>query len=421
MLYFCGVLQQEEKDLMKKIKLHLQYFGTYQFQNKLWFSNGGFNGLFSIDLSDYSLEFRKMISYLDKKIQWPDYGNIHCTYENKLFLFPFNCNQIMIHDFQCNDIQELPITPMNNSNIYMTAGIFQINNRVWIFPGDMSAGLWILDLKRLHLERDIQLAAVLKDVRYIYNYENVIQVSEEEVAILSGMDTIVQINILKKQIVYSRYFGEDIHIWSIKYDGKNFWLLLYESTFVYEWKTESDELVKYELLEQDTEWIDIPGPPYINMVFFDNKLILLPSRLKSLMRIDKETNTIRKVVDYPEGFKFLKNQFGIERYPAFGAFDIVDNKLILHPLLGNMMLIYNVEENHIEGIEFIVTQDEVPYLNEIILKQTYQETDIYVEKDDFGGVEMLWLMANNKNSEYRKNGKRYGIGEEIHHIICEVN
>ena len=34
---------------------------------------------------------------------------------------------------------------------------------------------------------------------------------------------------------------------------------------------------------------------------------------------------------------------------------------------------------------------------------------------------MLWLMANNKNSEYRKNGKRYGIGEEIHHIICEVN
>lgn len=406
---------------MKKCKVHLQYLGTYKFQNKLWFSNGGFNGLFSIDLSDYSLEFRQLIPYLDKKIQWPYYGNIHCTYGSKLFLFPFNCNQIMIYDFQCNDVQGLPITPMNNSNIYMTAGIFQKNSRVWIFPGDMSAGVLILDLENLYLEQDIQLAAVLKDVGHIYNYENVIQVSEEEVAILSGMDTIVQVNILKKRVVYSKCFGEDIHIWSIKYDGRSFWLLPYESTDVYEWRSEIDELVKYKLLEQDTEWIDIPGPPYINMVFFDNKVILLPSRLKSLMGIDKETNVIKKVVDYPEGFKFLKNQFSIERYPAFGAFDIIDKKLILHPLLGNMMLIYNVEENHLEGIEFIVTQEEIPYLNEIILGQTYQETGLYIEKDDFGGIEMLWLMANNKNSEYRNNRKRYDIGEEIHHIICELD
>lgn len=303
----------------------------------------------------------------------------------------------------------------------MTAGIFQKNSRVWIFPGDMSAGVLILDLENLYLEQDIQLAAVLKDVGHIYNYENVIQVSEEEVAILSGMDTIVQVNILKKRVVYSKCFGEDIHIWSIKYDGRSFWLLPYESTDVYEWRSEIDELVKYKLLEQDTEWIDIPGPPYINMVFFDNKVILLPSRLKSLMGIDKETNVIKKVVDYPEGFKFLKNQFGIERYPAFGAFDIIDKKLILHPLLGNMMLIYNVEENHLEGIEFIVTQEEIPYLNEIILGQTYQETGLYIEKDDFGGIEMLWLMANNKNSEYRNNRKRYDIGEEIHHIICELD
>lgn len=403
---------------MKARKLYLQYLGTYKFQNKLWLVNGGFNGLFSIDLNDFSVEYRRSIPYLANNAQWPYYGNIQCAYGGKLFLFPFQCSQIMVYDIQGNDIQGIPIIPENGSDTYMTAGIFQKDNRVWIFPGDMSAGIFIFDLETMTLKKDIELNVLLKDVGHIYNYENVISLNEQSVALLSETKTIIQVNILQKKIIGSKYFAEDFDIWNMQYDGKNFWLLPYESTDLYEWYPDNDQLVRYTLLEQDAEWIDIPGVPYINIVFEAERIILLPSRLKFLMEIDKETHRIRKAVDYPEGFQFVKNQFFMKRYPAFGAFDRINNKLLLHPMLGNMLLIYDVEKNHISGKELAVTQDRVPYLDEVIIGQGYERNGIYIEKEGFGGIEMLILLVYNRHgqSDIREEA---GTGNRIHHAICK--
>lgn len=204
-------------------------------------------------------------------------------------------------------------------------------------------------------------------------------------------------------------------IWGIRYDGSDLWLLPYESMNVYKWYLQEDRLIKYE--SKETEWITSSGPPYINMAFLDNQIILLPSRLKYIMRIDMETNTIQKAFDYPEGFRFLKNKFGLEEYPAFGAFDILDRKLIMHPLLGNMLLIFDIEKNYVEGLELIVSDEEVPYLSEI-MQEGYQLNGIYYEAEEAGGLKALISLTSRDCKKENRESAGYA-GKEIYDKIKE--
>lgn len=399
---------------MKNAKVYLRYNVACPIKNTLWALNGGFNGLFSINLDDYTVEYKQSIPFLEKYIEWVNGGNGYCIYEKKIFFFPYNCWSVMAYDMQSNMIQEIPINVSDNSNTYWTAGIFQKEEKVWIFPTKMEQGIFILDMKRMQLERDMELEGVLSDVTFIYNFGNVIRLNGEEIAILSGKHSIIGIDVENKRKTFCKEFVE-IDVWGIRYDGNDFWILQYESTDVYQWICNEDRLVRYRLL--DEEWINGKGTPYVNMIFSDNQVILLPCCLKHIMRIDRDTNTIDRAVDYPENFHFFD---GLAAQSAFLSFDIIEqHKVLIHPIRGNMLLLYDMKTNHIEGKELTVTKEQVPYLEEVCEQKLRQESGIINEKDNFGLNLLDWCISKKRqNSDEVKTEQ---AGRKIYNTLVRNN
>ena len=54
---------------MKNHKEYISYVGGILFNDQIYFSNGGFNGLFSVDIHDLSMQFIGRIPFLEKAIQ----------------------------------------------------------------------------------------------------------------------------------------------------------------------------------------------------------------------------------------------------------------------------------------------------------------------------------------------------------------
>lgn len=399
---------------MKNSKVYLQYYAACLAQDKIWFLNGGFNGLFSINLNDYTVEFRQRIPFLEKHAEWAFSGNGHCVYDGKIFFFPNNCRCIMTYDTKCDTIQGIPINLSDNSDTYWTAGTYQKDEKLWIFPTEMAQGIFILDLKRMQLERDRELERVLSDVTFIYNCGNVIKLNEKEIAVLSGQHTIIGVDVQNRRKTFFKEFKE-IDIWGIRFDGSSYWLLSYESTDVYQWICKEDRLFRYRLLEE--EWINGKGIPYVNMIFSDNQIILLPCCLKHIMRIDRDTNTIDRAVDYPENFHFFD---GLAAQSAFLSFDIIEqHKVLIHPIRGNMLLLYDMKTNHIEGKELTVTKEQVPYLEEVCEQKLRQESGIINEKDNFGLNLLDWCIS--KKGQNSDEAKTEQAGRKIYNTLVRSN
>lgn len=397
---------------MKNSKVYLQCMGACQYQNKLWFPNGGFNGLFSIKLKEFTVKYEQRIPYIEEWTQWAFNGNIHCVYNDKIFFFPYNCRHIMSYSIANNDIQIITISARDGRNTYLTAGIEIMDESVWIFPSNLAQGIFKLNLNTMRIECTTELDKALEDVENIYNYDNIIRLSDSEIAILSGKHSIIGIDLCTHKRVYCKQF-EEIDIWGIRYDGSDFWLLLYDSTDVYRWNFEDDKLEKYQLLE--TDWINDKGVPYSNIIFIETTIILLPGSLKYIMRIDKETNTISRAVEYPPNFCFL---YDFMNMFAFSSYHIIEpHNVLLYPLRGNMLLIYDTEKNQIEGRELTVTEEQVPYLKDIIKQKFQQEQGILYETDNLG-IDLLDL-AVSRNRKYRGNLELKQVGEKIYNTIVK--
>lgn len=397
---------------MKNHKEYLSYVGGILFRDRIYFSNGGFNGLFSLNIHDLSIQFIGRIPFLDKGIQKAYGGHVHCCYGSKILLFPANCNQILIYDTDKNDMLGIPINSVDGSNVYTTAGIAHNGEQVYIFPTKLSQGVFVLDLKTLKIERNLHIEGLLDGTEYIYNIDNVIRINEAEIAILSGKTQIIGINIREKKRTFCKQFTEDYDIWGIRYDGNNFWILSFTSTDVYEWNRTTDSLTKYQLEEE--EWFSSKTVPYVNVIFMDNRVILLPLGLKYIMHIDKTKHTISKAIDYPAGFRLLG---GLGDWTAFGTYHVIEQyKVLIHPARGNMLLLYDTVNNHIEGKELTVNSDVVIYLKEII-EQRFCHNNAVNEMDNFG-VELLDL-AIAKNRKYEKTVNIGLVGERIYHTLVK--
>ena len=394
---------------MKNHKLYLQYSNACRLQDRIWFVDVEFNNLFSIDVRNLSVRFEGNIPFLDKSDQWAYSVNVNCCYGDTLFLFPSNGNYILVCDTRQGSIQGISIYPDNDSGKYVTAGIIQYDNYGLILPCKLTQGVFKLDFGALRLERSHELDKALESVEYIYNSGNVVRINSDEIAVLSGKDTIIGINLQEKKMVYCKRF-DHIDIWGIRYDGVSFWLLTYNSTDVYEWIPDEDQVIRYCLL--DEEWIHGKGLAYANMVFCGEHRLLLPCCLKNIMKIDKETHSISKSADYPIGFRFFDS---FSMFSAFSSFHVLDgSRILLHPMRGNMFLIYDLDEDSIEGKQFVVSRGDIPCLKESYMQRFRQNNGIIRETDWFG-VGMLDLFIDTGMAG-EERGRDKQVGKSIYDI-----
>lgn len=394
--------------------LHLQYIGTCKSNNRIWFLNGAFNGLFSFDLEKYLLKFHGKIMNSSEDAQWINPGSVNYAYENKIFFFPVKNRNILVYDIKKNFMKEVALPADYDAEPYFTAGVIEWDGKILLIPFKLSQGIYVLDPMTEKVERDEELCKLIGNEGNIYNYNNVIQISKTEFVFLLNKCFVIKIDMKQKKKTYCKKF-DNMDIWGIRYDGGHYWLLLNSSTDIYEWISTEDKIIRYFL--PDPDWISVTGVPYYNMIFSKKHMIVLPCCLKYIMEIDKEMHTIKKAFDYPKNFRFLRNQYwDSNAWPAFAAYDIIDDhKVLIHPILGNMLLIYDSEKNSAEGRELVATCDQVPYLDKIIDNGFCKKHGVFYEIDDLGVEKLEYIMYKfSVKSDKKKNEL---IGKQIHDMI----
>lgn len=391
---------------MNNKKVYLQFVEASYYKNKIWFPNGGFNGLCSIDLKDFSVKYERIIPFLDNQIKWP-YLFASCSCGCRMFFFPWNCNNVMVYDMEKDFLIGIPIVLENSSLTYETIDILELEGKIWLIPGQPKKGFFVVDPENLSIQKDLELSNLFKEIDYIYS---IIRLNESIIFILIGERTILAVDIKRKRKIFCKNFSENISIWRIKYDGNNIWLLQNRSTDVYEWNMKDDLLIKYQL--HDAEWITICDVPYSNIIFLKDTILLLPCRLKYIMKINKGSYTISKAFDYPSGFRFLRNEFSISGWSAFVSYNIVQDKIFLHPVLGNMLLIYDFIHDKIEGKEINISSVSIPFQRHIN-ENLYMKNGIYYESDDIGMESISDIL--DKKSQY--NSDTLSVGKSIYEFL----
>lgn len=371
---------------MKNKKVHLQYAGTFQYNNELWFSNMGFNGLYSLSLEDYSLKFRGIIPFLDL--------NVKCAYifnfllDDNLYFFPNCCNQIMKYDMKNQVINKILI---GTNEIFATVGVLGYKDQIWIIPQNLKNEVYVLSMINDDVKKDAEITNKMLEMGGV---AHIIHQNDKEVVVLSATHKIYSVNMETKEIMLINNFEKNVY--AIRYDGKNYWILLKDSTDICEWDPIENTYITYHL--ETEEWITTEGIPYGNIVFACEQVIILSNRLKYIMKINKEKRIISKAFDYPKGFRFLTNIF--DGWSAFSCYDVIENKILIHPFLSNMLLIYDLVKNTLEGKELFT------YISDSYIRNTIEnfnhKNKIFYERDDIGNLEDFIEIIGEKRHEALK-------------------
>lgn len=372
---------------MEKEKIHLQFMGRCLHDGEIWFTPIGFNGLFSINIKKLSVAYEGQIPGLEDYAE-NSFGNVSCVYGDRLFFFPGKCAQIFVYDVNDKVRRTIPIprTYLGELTEYVTAEAVRYKSKVWVFPLYEKQKIFVLDAETLEIEKDTVLTQLVRDTLGETDLLICRRSETEILAASSGGHKIVGLDLAAQKIQFQKDFGETISIYNLFCEGESVWLVQETSTDVWEWHMARDRMTDYRLGRE--EWLNANRPPYSNIIFRGNRVLLLNDGLRCLMEIDRGRRRIEKLTDYPSGFRFLQGR--IEEWPLFHQYDILDGKVWLYPLRGNMMLVYDLDTGHIEGQELTITEDRIPELRYILLHRS--KDDIAFEDEELCSLQRFLKM-----------------------------
>lgn len=378
---------------MNKKDLYLQYTNKCILGNKMWLSPLGFNGLFCMDMNSFDIEYKgKFPSRTIDTVAKHTWGTF--SWNNKLFFPVAGEINVDVYDTESGNFSNVEVPVLIDAHKCPYYISVQKQDKLWFFPQEPEQGVSILDMNSLEVKRDSELTELLLNLRK-GKVITILGLKEGIISVLLNNDELLEIDIEKKEILYRRVLDLDFEIYTCKCNQSGYWFMQKKSTDIYELDIEKDEFIKYTLI--DEEWLKQPGIPYSNIIFCEDYILVTGNRLKNIMQIDKKNRVIKKVVEYPEGFRFIENDF--IKWTAFWAWDIVEGKIWLHPMAGNMLLVYDAVNNSIEGHKMAVPIEDVQGLLECIDWAAVKVDDVYSEKDGCPSLKcFINYVANSKDT-----------------------
>ena len=391
----------------ERVRIHIPFTNGYVYNERLYFSALAFNGMFSASVLDYSVVFH---GYIPSCALYKPAAYCHTGvgYRSKIIFPPSNVGSILVYQADFNRLSTISIDDRDMDEAFPTECIMQYDNLAVIFPQNMYDGIWKIDLTTFILKRYYEIEQLLRDL----SIKRITKYRDKSILILTRRNEIYCFDMHAMKLNKIAELDASWNIMCIRYHKDRCWIILENSFNIY--MIENSNLVCFTL-EENPEWIGGDMIPYSDFVFAYNEVFVLNYRMYHIMKLDLKNHKIVKAFSYPEGFHFYRSYFNIS-FPAVGSATVFGNEIIFHPLLGNMMLVYDISTGRVTGRELTISSLDFPFLKDFSM---LNRDGIWYELDEPVNLDKMLSYVLDPNNKVSKRQDKAQAGEVIYRTIME--
>ena len=361
---------------------NLKTYSGVIYDNYLWFSNNTFNGLFRMNVSNYSIEF---IDFFPELPMLNKGSHKRCfSYQDTLIFIPAFSDDIYIYHIADGSFEIIPFDESGGNDSRDRIGDAVLaDDKIYIFSWLKGEPLFVFDLENNSLNRCREFEHAIENENICINGAHILARCA-----LRGTDTICfgvwDTDIVAEWNIYKntlRTFHTGIdNIFSVSVVGDDLWILTRNSRHIYRCDN------AYEIEKYPCENLNCGvGRYYSGIVSFCDKIIGFPAFADKAVYL---TNN---------GFESIPGQYwplNDEKHPASLSTVIEGEKLLILPFSRDGVLVMNAQSNSITQREFAL---EDPTMQLKIISRLFDEESdlgIVYENDIFTLQDFVAAIVN---------------------------
>ncbi len=377
------VYRRSVGNIFEDNRINLHYRSHVRVKNKIYFSEAFFNGLFEMDLEDFSVKFICHFSGEDK-FQIVLHGENAVLYKNIIYFFPLCTNRIHYYNLVDGEEQSM-IVPTPSGEVFDVTGVVQKESKIWLFSGT-SKGVFVLDMENRNIKRARTLSERLSKYKNLVGF---VGIPEEGKAFTycPTDSTLLEISLEKEQIKEHKVQIGSIKVCSINYNREMFYFIDAVSGDLYEWSWDAGQLRKYSVC--GLERLMSEGASFSSCCFVDDDIYMIPRMSRYVMRVNKENGTIERAFDYPEDFQFL-DSWRKDYIPGVMLLcEKIDHELWFHPYGSNQLLIYDTISKQVSMKKITIEADNIFSCEALTVENVWMSLAHFchnIEKEDQSNI-----------------------------------
>lgn len=355
-------------------QIHLSVKNVYEIDGGVYFFNIDFNSLFRFDIKTRSI--RHLDAFLEYQTQQKIlFGDFVVENDKELFFFPGYDNFIGIYNTQLNKAEKVAFNPdyADQKNInFSVAKIIVLGKKVWIFLSDTSLGVYVLDLKSHQIQKDDNLSEKIKGYPALVwkleqSYNNFSFVQTKDLKLLLQID-VEKGNFIEWEmpVLNGIVIGDN---------GKQIWLYVANSTEIYEWSIEENNVSVYSIADEElvNKGQEYQMPPYARCVCYGDDVFVLGWGIEAIMKLNRTEKRIEKAFAFPEKFLVYEYKKTSMLTSNFWSVEMIGGEIWFFPCSGNMLLIYDPQTREVRGEELLIEKKQIINYKEMIIDKLYKE------------------------------------------------
>lgn len=337
--------------------------------NALWCSNLNFNGLFSISLPGYEIDYKgRFFGYDDYAVGLHRFAEV---FGDKLIFFPNYSSSVDTYDVNGNMKQcviESWRKQKNKDNFTGCAGVFLYKDVYYLFPRFCGMNLIVYDPCQNEIVREIELKRtndLLGNMKGSYALRGVL--TEDCVYMpISGANKIIKYDLNTMEESFVTLPDTESVMAAIEFDGSCFWV-------------HCDDTVKrfdfdFRRVINNYRCIDGKDGVVTGIIYIDSRVYVIPAYLNSIKMIDMKENIIRRITIDTNTMRM--NIGPVSKWRHTDNSVLLGEKLFIPPVGLNCGTVLDLKSFTVEHPVFKVPAASIPIKN-------YREKINYeFEKDD---------------------------------------
>lgn len=341
-------------NLLEKNKLNLHCSSGIRVKDKFYFSEAFFNGLFELDLNDFSVKFICHFSG-ESNSRMLCHGRQTIKYKDTIYFFPICIKRIHYYDLTKKEENNILLSSMENDEEFVVSSIIQKNNKIWMFSANHANGVFILDMDEKKIIKSEKLSGLLLKYNKVTNF---IEISEEgKAAAYCISDAILlEVDVELEQIKEYKLRIENANIGAVNYHDGKFYFIDAVLGDLYELQWNNRNLQKFAA--QGIDKVSNEGALFFDCCFVGDSIYMLPLRNKHVMKIGTD-GIMEKAFEYPKDFQVIRTVSSFYKPSVMLFFEVVDNEIWFYPYGSNQLLIYDTKTGMARGRKIDINADKV--------------------------------------------------------------